>query len=139
MAVPVALRRRVIARALHRCEYCGLSQLGQAATFHVDHVKPTSAGGETVMANLALACIHCSLRKGAREKTSDPVTRRLVPLFHPRQQRWNLHFRWDGTVLRGITATGRATIHALSLNSSHHLIIRSFEVTLHRHPPPGHF
>lgn len=60
------LRRLVIERADNRCEYCGLSQVGQAATFHVDHVVPVVAGGETVAENLALACVSCSLRKGAK-------------------------------------------------------------------------
>lgn len=116
MAVPESLRKRVARRAKNRCEYCGLSQIGQAATFHVDHVLPQSAGGETSMENLALACIHCSLRKGAR-----------VRLFHPREDFWNQHFRWMAFRLKGITAIGRATIEAQSLNSSEHLIIRGFE------------
>jgi hypothetical protein len=38
----------------------------------------------------------------------------------------------------GVTATGRATIEALALNSVEHQIIRSFESVLGRHPPPGH-
>lgn len=138
MAVPASLRRRVTARAKHRCEYCGLSQLGQAATFHLDHVVPVVAGGATVLDNLALACIHCSLRKGARQAAPDPKTGRTVRLFHPREQQWNHHFRWAGNELVGITATGRATLEALALNSPEHQIIRSFESLLGRHPPPGH-
>lgn len=121
-----------------RCEYCGLSQLGQAATFHVDHIIPIYAKGATVFENLALACIHCSLRKGARTVVADPQSGGEVPLFHPREQQWNHHFRWRGTELRGVTAVGRATIAALSLNSPEHLIIRSFEARLDRHPPPRH-
>lgn len=61
MAVSATLRRTVTARASNRCEYCGLSAVGQAATFHVDHILPQAAGGLTVSENLALACIHCSL------------------------------------------------------------------------------
>jgi hypothetical protein len=138
MAVPASLRRRVELRAENRCEYCGLSQLGQAATFHVDHIVPVVGGGGTALENLALACIHCSLRKGARMSVPDPRSGRAVRLFHPRGQQWNHHFRWRGHELLGITAIGRATIDALSLNSPEHLIIRSFETRLGRHPPPGH-
>lgn len=138
MAASASLRRRVAVRARNRCEYCGLSQLGQAATFHLDHVLPVAAGGETVLDNLALACIHCSLRKGARTMVLDPKSGQSVPLFHPRQQQWNHHFRWSGNELVGITAIGRATIEALALNSSEHQIIRSFESVLGRHPPPRH-
>ena len=36
--VPIALRRNVIHRAANVCEYCGLSQEGQEATFRIDHV-----------------------------------------------------------------------------------------------------
>ena len=104
----------------------------------MDHVIPEVAGGETVVSNLALACVHCSLRKGARVAASDPKTGVLVRLFHPRQQEWNSHFRWNGTLLAGVSATGRATIHALGLNSPEHRIIRSIEALLDRHPPPGH-
>lgn len=135
MAVSASLRRRVEARAKKRCEYCMLSQIGQAATFHVDHITPVVAGGGTVLENLALACIHCSLRKGARLLIPDPRTGKSVRLFHPREQQWDEHFQWRETELVGVTAVGRATIQALALNSPEHLIIRSFEVLLDRHPP----
>jgi len=46
-AISVALRRLVIHKAANACEYCGLSQEGQEATFHIDHVMPRVAGGET--------------------------------------------------------------------------------------------
>ncbi|PSR17345.1 hypothetical protein C8255_13025 [filamentous cyanobacterium CCP3] len=62
--IPASLRELVVKRADNRCEYCGISQLGQVATFHIDHVIPAVAGGETTAENLALACVSCSLRKG---------------------------------------------------------------------------
>lgn len=67
---PAKLRRLVIQRAAGRCEYCGLSQQGQEATFHVDHIIPRSQEGTTTEDNLALACISCSLRKGDRRRRS---------------------------------------------------------------------
>ena len=42
-AIPASLRRFVLQRAGERCEYCGLSQTGQEATFHIDHVVPARA------------------------------------------------------------------------------------------------
>jgi len=45
--IPSGLRADVISRARSRCEYCGLSQAGQEATFHIDHVLPRVARGET--------------------------------------------------------------------------------------------
>ena len=76
--IPVALRKEVIDRAKNRCEYCQISQVGQVATFHIDHVIPVVAGGETTSDNLALACVSCSLRKGARQKLQDSVTGKTV-------------------------------------------------------------
>jgi HNH endonuclease len=71
MSIPLSLRRLVIQRSKDCCEYCGISQLGQVATFHIDHVIPVVAGGETTSENLALACVSCSLRKGARQDLKD--------------------------------------------------------------------
>jgi 5-methylcytosine-specific restriction endonuclease McrA len=65
-SIPAGLRRRAVFRAGNCSEYWGLSQDGQEATFHIDHVVPRSAGGQTVADNLALACVSCSLRKEAR-------------------------------------------------------------------------
>lgn len=36
--IPSNLRKTVIRRAVNRCEYCRLSQKGQEATFHIDHI-----------------------------------------------------------------------------------------------------
>ncbi len=64
--VPASLQRRVRERARERCEYCGIAQELQEATFHIDHVVPRVEGGATSLDNLALACASCSLRKGPR-------------------------------------------------------------------------
>jgi len=135
-AIPSSLRQQVIQRANSRCEYCGISQAGQVATFHIDHVVPSVAGGTTTADNLALACVSCSLRKGARQKIEDPMTGNAVKVFHPRQQSWKDHFSWRGVELVGLTATGRATVSALDLNRPTMLAIRAEEELLGRHPPP---
>lgn len=132
--IPARLRREVIARAADHCEYCQLSQAGQEATFHIDHVTPTLAGGETVSNNLALACVSCSLRKGAKQKGIDPDTGSEAPLYHPRRDNWRAHFRWESVVLVGLTATGRATVTALEMNRPIILSIRREEKLLGRHP-----
>ncbi|WP_343226919.1 HNH endonuclease signature motif containing protein [Luteolibacter flavescens] len=136
MAISASLRRQVTKRASGRCEYCGLASVGQAATFHLDHVIPQIAGGATELENLALACIHCSLRKGARTSAIDQKTGKVVPLFHPRRDWWSRNFRWSGKQIIGRTSTGRATVDALDLNNPDHLVIRGFEERLGRHPPP---
>ena len=132
--IPRRLRRLVTLRARGRCEYCGLSQAGQEATFHIDHVVPSAKRGRTALDNLALACVSCSLRKEARQSALDPETGRQVKLFNPRRQRWQDHFRWNGVQLIGLTATGRATISALRMNRSLILAIRNEEMKHGRHP-----
>lgn len=57
MAIPSDMRRDVIERAKDRCEYCGLAQQGQEATFHIDHIIPGVENGPTELSNLALACV----------------------------------------------------------------------------------
>jgi hypothetical protein len=133
--VPAALRRQVVQCAGRRCEYCRLSQQGQAAPFHVDHVIPVAAGGPTALDNLALACVSSSLRKAARQRASDPQSDQSVPLFSPRQNAWDEHFRWDGIRIEGATATGRATVEALKMNRPLMVAIRREEEALGRHPP----
>ena len=134
--IPVALRRLVIARADNRCEYCGIPQTGQVATFHIDHIIPVVADGKTTAENLALACVSCSLRKGARRELKDLETGETVFVFNPRQQEWKKHFDWNGVELVGLTPTGRSTITALDLKRLTMLAIRAEEELLGRHPPP---
>ena len=135
MSIPAWLRREVIQRAGQRCEYCRLSQMGQEAAFHLDHIHPVADGGETTSENLALACVSCSLRKGARRRARDPLTGREIPLFHPRWQAWNGHFVWKGNRIQGTTPTGRATADMLKLNRALAVAIRAEERRHGRHPP----
>ena len=136
MNVPASMRREVINRASNRCEYCGLAQVGQEAVFHVDHICPVMEGGATNLENLALACVSCSLRKGARQAGSDPLSGKVVRYYHPRCQRWQEHFRWKGCRVQGLTATGRATVDGLKMNRALVQAIRAEEKLLGRHPPP---
>ena len=131
--IPARLRRLVLRRGAGLCEYCHLSQAGQEASFHVDHITPRAAGGQTVAENLALACVSCSLRKAARETAVDPNTGNEVPLFDPRRDDWSEHFAWQGVRLIGLTPSGRATTTALDLNRLLILAIREEEAALGRH------
>ena len=73
-------------------------------------------GGLTVLENSAWSCLHCNKHKGPNIAGLDPVTGKLVALFHPRLQRWDRQFQWNGSVLFGRTAIGRATIRVLAIN-----------------------
>jgi 5-methylcytosine-specific restriction endonuclease McrA len=53
--IPNKLKEEIRLKAKGRCEYCQLSQVGQEATFHVDHIIPRNEEGETTLKNLALS------------------------------------------------------------------------------------
>lgn len=134
-SVPAAMADDVRKRASNRCEYCRLAQAGQEATFHIDHVHPRSLGGATILDNLALACVSCSLRKGAAVEAIDPETEAMVAIFHPRTEAWDDHFevQQDG-VIAGLTASGRATIARLRINRALAVAIRAEEMARGRYP-----
>lgn len=133
--VPPALRALVVERAQNRCEYCGLSQVGQEATFHVDHVVPRASGGVTEESNLALACVGCSLHKAARQEGLDPATGTDAALFNPRTQNWSDHFVVEGVWIVGTSSSGRATIELLAMNRQLLLEARAAQAELGRRPP----
>ena len=117
----------VARRARYRCEYCHAPESMFPHRLSLDHIVPESRGGAASLANLALCCYGCQLRKLAFESGIDPATATVVLLFHPRRQRWSRHFRWaaNGIHLEGLTRTGRATIERLALNHPRQIEARS--------------
>jgi hypothetical protein len=131
--IPTALANFVRRRANWVCEYCHLPQALQAAIFHIDHIQPLRKKGKTEQGNLALACVTCSLKKGARTHSREPETGELIPLFHPRLERWDDHFRLAGDCrLIGKTPAGQATIGALGMNRLALVAIRKTQQKLER-------
>jgi 5-methylcytosine-specific restriction endonuclease McrA len=111
-------------RAAGRCEYCRLLESVQELTFHVEHIVARQHGGGGEVENLALACDRCNVYKGPNLSAIDPDTRTMVRLFHPRQDRWEDHFRVRGMYIDGISPIGRATVHLLRMNAAPRLRIR---------------
>jgi hypothetical protein len=121
-----AMRTFVRQRAGNKCEYCQLRQEDSLlASLHVEHIIPRKHGGADGEENLALACIDCNLHKGPNLTGIDPESGEIVELFHPRRQAWSDHFDWTGIHIVGKTATGRATVRVLSINSDEQLALRS--------------
>ncbi len=135
--ISVELRQQVRREARFRCGYCLTPELYTGQQLVPDHLIPEALGGETVLDNLWLACRHCNEHKNQRTYAVDPLTKSEVPLFNPRTQVWALHFVWsdDGTQIYGLTATGRATVAALDMNSEAVVVARSFWVQAGWHPP----
>lgn len=117
--VPARVAAQVKARAAGRCEYCQAPQILIGQAFHLDHIAPRSAGGQTIAENLCLACSHCNIAKGDRIAALDPRTSKSVLLYNPRKDIWEEHFRWSQNwrKLIGRTPTGRATVRALDMNA----------------------
>lgn len=132
-------QKTAIAERAHGCcEYCRSQVRYATQSFTTEHIKPRSVGGRSELKNLALACQGCNGHKYIKTQARDPVTKKLVPLFHPRRQKWKDHFRWsnDYTLVLGITATGRATVAALQLNRERLVNIRQALYLTGKHPPP---
>jgi len=135
--IPAELRRLVTERAGECCEYCHGQAKYASDSFSSDHIKRREQQGETEPENLALSCFGCNQHKGKRTSALDPVTNQVVPLFHPRQNRWEEHFAWsdDSTLVLGLTPTGRATITALQLNRVGLVNLRGVLYDIGEHPP----
>lgn len=103
----------------------------------MEHIIPLSRGGDDAVENMAFACSGCNGHKYAKTSALDPLTREVVALYHPRNQKWNAHFQWspDKVSVEGITATGRATIEALHLNRPEVVNFRKIAMLIGKHPP----
>jgi hypothetical protein len=131
------LRRVVAEKSQNRCSYCQCQQDIVGTMLTVDHIVPESLGGTTTEDNLCLACWDCNLIKGSRTSAVDPQTGEPVRLFHPNQQKWQVHFDWNesGTHILGKTPIGRATILILKLNRPTLILSRQYWVQAGWHPP----
>lgn len=134
--IPDSLRQQVIERARERCEYCQTQQV-IVVTMEIDHIVPQSAGGETILDNLCLACISCNGSKLDFQTGIDSQTEQEILLFNPRVQDWAEHFQWseDGLQVIGLTPTGRATVVRLRMNREAVVNSRQRWVTVGWHPP----
>ena len=93
-----------------------------ALAHQVDHITAVQHSGSNEESNLCFCCIRCNLKKGPNIASVDPGASGqpiIVPLYHPRQERWEEHFQLleDGT-MRGLTPQGRATARLLDFNAT---------------------
>ena len=131
---PESVRKLVEARALRRCEYCLLQTEDAGFPHQIDHVISRKHGGTSHPDNLALACYLCNRFKGSDIASIDPSTNELVRLFHPRQDRWEEHFRVTGPVIEPLTIIGIATCPLLRINTPARVVEREALQALERYP-----
>jgi HNH endonuclease len=135
--ISVDLQRQIRNRWLDRCAYCLTAESLTATTFEFEHIIPRSAGGETILENLCLSCPSCNRYKTNRQNIIDPVTEKVIPLFHPQLQVWKEHFSWndDASEIVGLTDVGRVTIDLLKMNRLQLVRVRKLWIKLGEHPP----
>ena len=114
--IPLPLRAAVSDRAHGCCEYCRKPQIG-FYPHEVDHAVALKHGGLTTLDNLALACFPCNRYKGSDLSSIDPQSGAIVPLFNPRTQAWDVHFRMQDFTVVPLTGEGRVTVALLHLNA----------------------
>jgi hypothetical protein len=93
-------------------------------SYHVEHITATQHAGSDAETNLAFACNHCNLIKGPNLTSIDPDTGKVTPLFNPRTESWDEHFRRDGERILGLTPAGRTTVFLLQMNAPHRAELR---------------
>ncbi len=109
-------RKLVYERSNGCCEYCLIPETAVLATHEIDHIISEKHGGPTEADNLALSCALCNKHKGSDIASLDPNTAKIVPLYHPRRDRWSDHFQLDEAQFIPLTPTGRVTVRLLQLN-----------------------
>ena len=128
-----ALIQLVWARAHDRCEYCQFPAEISLLPFQIDHIIAEKHGGLTTADNLALSCERCNSHKGPN--IAGQLRGNLIPLFHPRLQQWQDHFRWQGAALIGKSLVGEVTIQVLEINHPDRVAIREAIIAEGIFPP----
>jgi hypothetical protein len=135
--IPAALKRLVYDRGSGCCEYCRSQVKFAIDPFVIEHIIPTSRGGDSTAENLALACQGCNNYKYNKTTGIDPIDLQTIPLYNPRIMTWSEHFAWseDASTIVGLTAIGRATVQTLRLNRSGIVNLRQLLRATGQHPP----
>jgi hypothetical protein len=136
--IPKAMRRAVEERANYCCEYCRLAQGDTYLPHEIEHIIAIKHRGLSDIPNLGLACFDCNRFKGSDIASYDLETGALTPLFNPRRDRWEDHFRLNGASIVPLTAIGRVTEFILNMNSREQLQRRTLLIAIKRYPcQPG--
>lgn len=69
-------RRGILARDAHSCQYCGATDV----PLTLDHVLPSSRGGNNDWTNLVACCVACNNRKGNRTPDEAEMPLRRAPV-----------------------------------------------------------
>lgn len=134
--IPKAINDELDTLSKGYCEYCKFMQIYSHDSFVTEHIIPLFLEGSNKLDNLARACGGCNGFKHTFVSAVDPISKKTIPLFHPRKEKWENHFTWSTDFLRiiGLTPTGRATVTRLQLNRPQLINFRKIALGF-GHPP----
>jgi 5-methylcytosine-specific restriction endonuclease McrA len=118
------IRKKVIIRANHYCEYCQISDDDIYFPHQIDHIISRKHGGESTLENLAYACFACNNAKGSDIGTILLPDKVFIRLFNPREDSWQDHFEMENGVIYAKTTIGQATVKVLNFNDINRVIER---------------
>lgn len=122
-------------RAERLCEYCLIHDDDTFFGCQVDHVISEKHGGKTDPLNLAYACAFCNRHKGADIASISRKTGRLTPLFNPRTDSWQTHFRLEDATIVPLTEVGEVTADILGTTADDEVIVLGCHLAI---PPRRH-
>ena len=67
-------RNLVMKRDDYKCSYCGAKE-----NLTIDHIIPSSRGGENIWSNLTTSCMSCNSKKGNRTPTEAGMILKNIP------------------------------------------------------------
>lgn len=135
--ISVELRRWVVHRADHLCEYCLIHEEDTFWGCEVDHIISEKHGGLTTTDNLAYACVFCNRAKGSDIGSVDCQSGEFSRFFHPRIDHWYDHFILNGAEIIARTRIGEVTARILGFNHPDRLLERRTLQAANRYPCPG--
>jgi HNH endonuclease len=133
--ISAELRRLVVDRAEHLCEYCLIHEEDTFFGCEVDHIISIKHGGQSETNYLALAGVFCNRRKGTEIGSILRRTGEFIRFFNPRTDRWAEHFRLSRAVIEPLTGIGEVTARILDFNHGARILEREALIAVGRYPP----
>jgi hypothetical protein len=128
------LRRLIVLRADHLCEYCLIHEDDTFWGCEVDHIISEKHGDPTTAYNLAYACLFCNRAKGSDIGSICWRGGEFSRFFHPRTDRWFDHFTLSGVEIIPRTNIGEVTARILGFNHPDRLLERRTLQAVNRYP-----
>jgi HNH endonuclease len=135
--LPQDLRRLVIDRADHLCEYCLIHDEDTVLGCAIDHAISLKHDGPSDDTNLAYACVFCNRYKGSDIGSIIWETQEFVRFYNPRRDRWGDHFQLRDSTIYPISPIGEVTARILGFNDRDRLIERQMLINRGLYPRPS--